>query len=121
MSSGPLSPSDVSGYGGVNSSPLRDPFNCHILLCFPTATNTISLNNLVFEGRNVLRSCFLIFAYQLGEFDEKNDSLYVLYFIKEEAKHSIKTVVDFYQKWACKWTELFELDIICKKLVTEKS
>lgn len=43
------------GVRGVNSSLLRDPFNCHILLCFPTATNTISLNNLVFVRRDVLR------------------------------------------------------------------
>lgn len=91
----------------MNSSLLRDPFNCHILLCSPTATNTINLNNLVFVGRDVLRSCLLIFAYQLGEGDEKNDSPYVSYFIEEEAKQSIRTVADLYEKWAHKWTELF--------------
>lgn len=95
------------GVRGGSSSLLRDSFNCHSLLCSPTATNTISLNNLVFVGRDVLRSCLLIFAYRLGECDEKNDSLYVLYFIEEEAGQSIRTVVDSNEKRACKWTELF--------------
>lgn len=95
------------GVQGVNSSLLRDPFNCHILLCSPTATNTISLNNLVFVGRDVLRSCLFIFAYQLGECDEKNDSLYVLYFMEEEVERRIRAVVDFYEKLAYKWTQIF--------------
>lgn len=53
-------------YLGMGSE-LISAFNCHILLCSPTATNTISLNNLVFVGRDVLGSCLC---------DEKNDSLY---------------------------------------------
>lgn len=55
-------------------------------------------------GRDVLRSCLLIFAYQLGECDEKNDSLYILYFIEDKAMQSFRTVVNFYEKLACKWT-----------------
>lgn len=95
------------GVRGVNSSLLRDPFNCHILLRSPTATNTISLNNLVLVGRDVLRSCLLIFAYQQAECDEKSDSHYVLYFIEEEeAKQSIRPPVDSYETWAYKWTQL---------------
>lgn len=50
MSPEPLSSSDALGVWGASSSLLRDPFNCHILLCSPTAPNTISLNNLVFCG-----------------------------------------------------------------------
>lgn len=63
---------------GENSSLLRDSFSCHILLCYPTATNTISLNNLVFVGKNVPGSALFIFAYQLDVCDEKNNSLCVL-------------------------------------------
>lgn len=63
MSSGGLQPKWCIGLWGVNSSLLRDSFNCHILLCSSTATNTISLNYLVFVGGDVLRSCLLILRF----------------------------------------------------------
>lgn len=78
MSSGALRRRDIAGKKGENSSLLRDSFSCHILLCSPTATDTISLNNLVFVGKNVPGSALFIFAYQLDVCDEKNNSLCVL-------------------------------------------
>lgn len=71
-------PERYSRKKGENSSLLRDSFSCHILLCPPTATNTISLNNLVFMGKNVPGSALFIFAYQPDVCDEKNNSLCVL-------------------------------------------
>lgn len=79
MSSGALSSTDKAEKKGVNSSRLRDSFNCHILLCPQQPANTISLNNLVlcvcFPGGNVLRSTLFIFAYLLVACDEKNNRL----------------------------------------------
>lgn len=95
------SPKRYSRKKGENSSLLRDSFSCHILLCSPTATNTISLNNLVFVGKNVPGSALFIFAYQLDVCDEKNNSLCVL-----EEKKLGRVSVYRYFLWTLKWTEL---------------
>lgn len=95
------SPERYSRKKGENSSLLRDSFSCHILLCSPTATNTISLNNLVFVGKNVPGSAPFIFAYQLDVCDEKNNSLCVL-----EEKKLGRVSVYLYFLWTLKWAEL---------------
>lgn len=89
------------GVQRVRSSLLRDSFNCHILLCSPTATNTISLNNLAFLGRDILRSCLFYIRISTGRVRWEKwyiwslDFLKVLFLVSEQ----MTKIVMFFILW----------------------